>query len=178
VSRHYRKLSLAQGSSLCTVGVLAGLALLVAAPRIRLFPLDTLFVLAAWFCLWFFSHDLAHHVVGRIVGVSFRYYFLGRSTITKLNLPIVSNSMRVVPVLGLKIDKATLKSISPTRVRAMYAAGAVSSMFLPWLVIPTGYMVGVPVGILLTILTIANVVFTLYFSSRVGDLHHARMVRS
>src|SRR5436305_13769298 len=84
----------------------------------------------------------------------------------------------MVPVLGLKIDKSSLKSASPNKARAMYASGAISSMFLPWLVIPTGFLVGLPVGILLTILTIANVVFTLYFSPRVGDLHHARLVRS
>jgi hypothetical protein len=177
VSAHFRRLSLAQGSSLCVVGVLVGLTLLVAAPRLRSFPVEVLFVLVAWFCLWFFSHDLAHHVVGRIVGVGFRYYFLGRSVITKLGLPIVSTVLRMVPVLGLKIDRSTLKSISPNRVRAMYAAGALSSILLPWVVIPTGFAVSLPVGILLTVLTVANDLFTLYFSSRVGDLHHARFVR-
>ena len=60
----------------------------------------------------------------------------------------------------------------------MYSSGAVFSMFLPWVVIPTGILVGLPVGILISILTAANVVFTLYFSPRVGDLHNARMVRS
>ena len=155
-----------------------GLALLIVASRIRLFPLDALFILVAWFCLWFFSHDLAHHIVGRVVGVSFRYYFLGRSAITKMSLPIVSNLLRVVPVLGLKIDRSSLKAVSPNRARAMYASGALFSMFLPWVVIPTGYIVSLPVGILLTVLTVGNDVFTLYFSPRVGDLHHARMVRS
>ena len=177
MSKHYRRLSLAQGASLCVVGLLIGLTLLVASPRIRLFPVNVLFLLVAWFCLCFFSHDLAHHVIGRIVGVGFRYYFLGRSSITKLNLPIVSNVLRMFPVLGLKIDKSSLKSASPNKARAMYASGGISSMFLPWLVIPTGFSLSLPVGILLAILTIANVVFTLYFSLQVGDLHHARMVR-
>src|SRR5438445_4335589 len=122
---------MAQGSSLCAVGLLAGLTLLVVVPHVKLFPVDLIFIFAAWFCFWFFSHDLAHHIVGRIVGVGFRYYFLGRSTITKLNLPIVSNLLKVVPVLGLKIDKSSLKSVSPKRVRAMYSSGAVFSMFLP-----------------------------------------------
>jgi hypothetical protein len=81
-------------------------------------------------------------------------------------------------VLGLKIDKPSLNSISRNRVRAMYVSGVVSSMFLPWLVIPAGISVALPVGILLTILTVANDVFTLYFSVLVGDLHRARMVRS
>jgi len=177
VSKHYRRLSLAQGSSLCSVGVLTGVALLVVAPHVKSLPVDVLLLLAAWFCLWFFSHDLAHHVVGRIVGVGFRYYFLGRSSITKLSLPFASSLLKTVPVLGLKIDKSSLNSISPNGVRAMYASGAIFSMFLPWIVIPSGFSVGLPVGILITILTIANVVFTLYFSPRVGDLHHARMVR-
>jgi hypothetical protein len=178
VSTHFRRLSLAQGASLCVFGVLVGLALLVLAPRIKLFPINALFILAAWFCLWFFSHDLAHHIVGRILGITFRYYFLGRSAIAKLGLPVVSNAMRFVPVLGLKLDKPSLDSISRVRVRAMYASGALSSMFLPWLVVPAGYAISLPVGILLTILTIANDAFTLYFSVEVGDLHHAWMVRS
>ena len=155
-----------------------GLALIVAVPRIRFFPVDALLVLVAWFCLWFFSHDLAHHIVGKVVGVSFRYYFLGRSAITKMSLPVASNLLRVVPVLVLKIDKSSLNSISPNNVRAMYASGAVSSMLMPWLVVPTAYGINFPAGILLTILTMANDVFTLYFSPQVGDLRHARMVRS
>jgi hypothetical protein len=178
LSPHFRRLSLAQGASLCVFGLLLGLALLITAPLVKLFPLNALFVLVSWFCLWFFSHDLAHHIVGRVVGVRFRYYFLGRSAITKLDLPIASNLLKVVPVLGLKIDKSSLDSISPNRVRAMYASGALFSMFLPWIVIPTGYVVSLPVGILLTLLTVVNDVFTLYFSPQVGDLHHARMVRS
>ena len=177
MSKHYRRLSLAQGASLCVVRLLIGLALLVASPRIRLFPVNVLFLLVAWFCLWFFSHDLAHHVIGRIVGVGFRYYFLGRSSITKLSLPVVSNLLRIVPVLGLKIDRSSLKSVSPNGARSMYASGAVISMFLPWIVVPTGFSVGLSIGILLTLLTMANIVFTLYFSPQVGDLHHARLVR-
>ena len=178
MSKHYRRLSLAQGASLCIVGLLAGLTLIVAASRVKLFPINALFILAAWFCFWFFSHDLAHHVVGRIFGVGFRYYFFGRSTITKLNLPIASNLLKVVSVLGLKTDKSSLKTVSPNGLRMMYASGAVFSMFLPWVVIPAGFSIGRPVGILITLLTLANVGFTLYFSTRVGDLHHARVVRS
>jgi len=95
-----------------------------------------------------------------------------------MSLPIASNLLRAVPVLGLKIDKSSLNSISPNDVQAMYASGVVSSMLLPWVVVPTGYAISLPVGILLTVLTIANDVFTLYFSPQVGDLHHTRMVRS
>lgn len=94
-----------------------------------------------------------------------------------MSLPVASNLLNAVPVLGLKIDKASLDSISPNNVRAMYASGAVSSMLLPWLVVPIGYAISLPVGILLTVVTVANDVFTLYFSPQVGDIHQARMVR-
>src|SRR5438093_13462425 len=144
---------------------MVGLLFLFAAPQVRPLSLGFLFLLGAWFCLWFFSHDLAHHVVGRIVGVGFRYYFLGRSSITKLSLPIVSNLLRMFPVLGLKIDKSSLKSASPNKARAMYASGVISSLCLPWLVIPTGFSLSLRVGIFLTILTIANVFLTLSFSA-------------
>ncbi len=59
----------------------------------------------------------------------------------------------------------------------MYASGAVSSMFLPLLVLPTAYTVDILVGLLLTLLTGANILFTVYFSVRVGDLHRAWTVR-
>jgi len=161
---------------LCTVGILIGLSFLVVAPRVRPLP-GFLLLLGAWFCLWFFSHDLAHHIVGRIVGVGFRYYFLGRSAITKLRLPIISELSRNFLVLGLKIDTSRLRSTSKRRLRAMYASGAVSSMFLPLLVLPTAYTVDILVGLLLTLLTGANILFTVYFSVRVGDLHRAWTVR-
>jgi len=178
VSTHSRRLSLAQGLSLCVFGVMVGLALPIVTPHIRLFPVNALLVLVAWFCLWFFSHDLAHHIVGRILGVTFRYYFIGRSAIIRLGLPVISELMRVVPVLGLEIDKPSLSSIPASRVRAMYGSGVVSSMLLPWLAIPVGFTISLPFGILITLLTLANDVFTLYFTVQVGDLHHARMVRS
>jgi len=134
-------------------------------------------LLGAWFCLWFFSHDLAHHVVGRVLGVGFRYYFVGRSAITRLRLPMVSEFSSKIPVLGLKIDKHTLESVSPNKARIMYASGAVSSMLLPLLVLPVAYVISIPVGVVFTLFTLANILFTIYFGSRVGDLHRAGMGR-
>jgi len=178
LSLHHRRLSLGQGASLCLFGILFGLAFLSLAPRAGSLLASFLFLLVAWFCLWFFSHDLAHHVVGRIVGVGFRYYFLGRPAITKLKLPVVSGLSGKVPVLGLKIDMSSLGSVSSARVRAMYVSGAVFSMFLPLLVLPTAYTVNSIVEVVFTLLTLANILFTVYFSSRVGDLYRAQMVRS
>src|SRR5207247_10617063 len=126
---------------------MVGLLFLFAAPQVRPLSLGFLFLLGAWFCLWFFSHDLAHHVVGRVLGVGFRYYFLGRSAITKLRLPMISELSSKIPVLGLKIDKHTLESVSPNKARIMYASGARSSMLLTFLLLPTGYVICIPFGL-------------------------------
>src|SRR5436853_6093869 len=98
--------------------MLIGLTLLVASPRIRLFPVNVLFLLVAWFCLWFFSHDLSHHIIGRIFGVGCRYSFLGRSTITRLSLATASNLLRLGPVLGLNVENFGINPASPDQARA------------------------------------------------------------
>ena len=175
----HRRLSLAQGASLCSVGVLFGLALLLAVPFAELLFVRILLSLASWFCLWFFSHDLAHHLVGKIFGIRFSYYYIGRSSITKLRIPVISEVLAKIPVLGIKIDSTSLAEVAPSRRGLMHASGAVSSMILPWIVVSTVYRLE-PfwVGALFTLLTIGNMIFTFYFSSRVGDLYRARRVRT
>jgi len=91
----------------------------------------------------------------------------------KLRLPMVSELLSKIPVLGLKIDKHTLESVSPNKARIIYASAAISSMLLPFLVLPTAYIISIPVGTVFTLLTLANSLFTIYFSSHVGDLHRA-----
>ncbi len=131
----------------------------------------------AWFCLWFFIHDLTHHIVGRLSGIRFQYYFLGRSSIRKLKLPIISSLMEHIPVLVLKIERESFKRASPGARRWMHASGAFASMVLPWIIVPSGFTVGPYwVGTLLALLVIGNVLFTLYFSPKTGDIHRARTV--
>ncbi len=53
-----------------------------------------------------------------------------------------------------------------------------SSMILPWIVLPTSYTIGpVWIGFLLTLLTLGNDLFTLYFSPKVGDFSAAHAVK-
>lgn len=174
MSRHYRRLSLGQGLSLCTLGFLIGIAFLPVTPRITYLPGQIAMLLASWIFLWFFSHDLAHHVIGKIVGVDFRYYFLGRSAITKLRLPAVSKLAQYIPILSLKVDRLSLEPLSRNRIGLMYSAGALASMLLPFLVLPTAFSIRIVLGALFTLLTLANLLFTIYFSLEAGDLRRAR----
>jgi len=147
---------------------------LLVAPRIKFFPGQVLLLLGSWVFFWFFSHDLAHHIIGRIVRIDFRYYFLGRSAITKLKLPVVSGLARKIPILSLKVDKPSLEGLSRTRIGLMYSAGTFASMLVPFLVLPVAFSIQTLLGVFFAILTLANLLFTIYFSSRAGDLSRAR----
>jgi len=137
--------------------------------------LNITLLLAAWFCFWFFSHCLTHFVVGKILGVNFLFYFVGRSSVVKLNLPVVSSLVRQVPVLGIKVDNASLQKISPHKRAIMFASGAVASMISP-LISVVYAILHLPawIGVFISVLTIGNIILTLVFSSKVGDFSKAR----
>ncbi len=175
---NYRRISLAQGVVLSVSGLLIGLAALLVAPIVSSLAIRLLLLLIAWVCFGFFSHDLAHHLVGRAFGIQFEYYFIGRSTIRKLKLPVVAEVMRRIPILGLKINRSSLEKASPGERRWMLRSGAISSMILPWIILPTSYAIGpLWVGILFTLLTVGTDLFTIYFSPKVGDFAAARAVK-
>ena len=172
-----RKLSLAQGAGLSITGLGAGLASLLLASLDIVLLARVLLLLVAWFAFWFFSHDLAHHITGELVGIKFRYYYLGRSAIRKLKLPVIPGLMNKIPVLVLKVDSESLSHASARARRWMYASGAIVSISLPWLIIPESFTLGPIWGLLFLALVLGNDLFTLYFSPKTGDLYRARMVK-
>lgn len=141
-----------------------------------LYSLPKLMVLlVSWFCFWFFSHCLAHFAIGKILGVNFLYYFVSKSSLTKLDIPIISFLAKLFPVLGIKIDRSTFKSISPKKKAMVYASGTLASMISPMvcLIYAVVYLENW-MGAFLSLITAGNIVFTLIFSAKVGDLSKAR----
>lgn len=85
--------------------------------------------------------------------------------------------MEKIPVMVLRVDKASLASVSPQALKLMHVSGAVSSMFLPWIVVPASYSIGpLWVGVFFTALTLGNDLFTLFFSPKAGDIYRARRI--
>ncbi len=158
------------------VGLGAGLASLFLSQN-AVPPVRIILLLFSWFALWFFSHGLAHEITGELLGIKFQYYFLGRSAIRKLSLPLIPLLMNKIPVLVLKVDPASLLHASPNDRRWMYRSGAVVSMLLPWMIIPESFTLGPIFGLLFLALVLGNDLFTLYFSPKTGDLYRARMVQ-
>jgi len=176
----YRRFTLAQGATICVIGLALGALAWQLGVVSTQYPLllRVLFLLFAWFSFWFFIHGLTHHAVGKMFGIRFQYYFLGRSAIRKLNLPLVSSLMWKVPVFVLKVDRSSLRGASPRRRRWMYASGAVASMGLPWIIVPSSFSLGPNwVGVFFVMLVLGNTLFTLYFSPKTGDLYRAKLVK-
>jgi len=166
------------GNGIEVLGIAVGVYLLVAASSINAVPLRFLVYLISWVCLVFFPHCLAHFAVGRLVGVRFTYYTLDKSSITKLRLPIISSVSSMIPLLTLKIDRGSLRSVSPGARAVMFASGAVVSMILPFLAVVAS--IGrLPViwSVALFLISVANVCFDLYYSPRAGDLSRIKCAR-
>jgi hypothetical protein len=70
-------------------------------------------------------HDLAHYVVGRIVGIRFHSYFIG-------------GPLKVTP--GLKTDYESYLKASPGSRATMHAAGALASKAAPFAVFVGAYV--------------------------------------
>ncbi len=169
-----RKFTPAQGAGISILGLAAGIVSLAIA-SINAMPLfRVILLLFAWFTFWFFSHDLAHHITGQLVGIRFRYYYLGKSAIRKLNLPIIPQLMNRIPVLVLKVDHESLRQATPRSRIAMFSSGPIVSIVLPSLIIPASFSLGPILGLLFLALVVGNDLFTLYFSPKTGDLYRAR----
>lgn len=169
-----RKIAVSLGNFIELAGTLFGLSLILLAPAMPLMFLSFLSYLIAWFCLEFFPHSLAHYVVGRLVGVRFRCYSLGRSSVFKVAPRFLSVFSSKSMILTLHVDQASLRSLSRLRRSMMFASGAVVSMLLPFLAAMASLgRIPWELSAVLLLISAANFVFDLFFSPKAGDLSRA-----
>jgi len=165
------KLPTIVGNTVEVLGILFAFCLLLTASSVLSTSLRFLLYLIAMGAFVFFPHGLAHYITGRLVGVRFKYYFLTKSAVSKLKLPLFSTLANQLPVLALKIDRASLRSVSNGRRAVMFASGAVASMVLPFIV-PVASIGRVPLvfSVVLFLVGAANAAFDLYYSPKAGDI--------
>jgi hypothetical protein len=159
------KISIAAGTALSVLAIaFAALLTVWAFPR----PLDYLAKLVAWFLLWFFTHDLAHFLVGALAGVRFSHYYVGLSNLYRSRL-VPRGLKKFIVALGIKIDRGRSRA-GRYGYFAMFIAGPLASMVIPFAV-PL-YLVAAgrfgTFALLLLALSVANVAFTVPFSLSVG----------
>jgi hypothetical protein len=130
-----------------TSSVLAGVALVFAA--------------GAWSTTW---HDLAHWVVGRLVGIRFLCYFVGSW---------------IPPTPGLKIDYATYLRVSAGARVWMHASGAVATKLASFVVLAFWPASDAPgwAGWALLVLGVLQLITDAVFSVRSSDWKRVRRER-
>ena len=165
------RISLAVGTVLTALGTAAGFIPLMLIPTGGL-TTDIIAGLISFLLLWFFPHDLAHLTVGYLTGVRFSYYYIGLSNLTRL-LPTKLKTLPIV--LGIRIDRGRSRA-GKLGFAAMYLAGPSASMLLPFLPPVVLFMKQNGLGIassVLLVLAAANLLFSLFFSYRVGCIGKA-----
>jgi len=86
-----------------SIGMLI-LAVEIAKHAYALLDIPRILVLIiCWFTMLYFSHCLSHYIVGRLLGIKFRYYFLSSSMLAKAGIPIISRLLSVKAFLTLKL---------------------------------------------------------------------------
>jgi len=172
MSRMGIRIPLAFGSLIGLLGTSIAFLLVYYAAAIQHQGIKFILYLSSIGCLIFFPHSLAHFIVGSSVGIKFKYYRVGRSSISKLALPI---RLLSIPVLTLIIDHPSLNSVSWIGKAAMYASGAIVSMTLPLIVAVYAFnRLSVSLWLILLVVVIANLLFDLYYSPKSGDLSRIR----
>ena len=169
------KIPLAIGNLIEILGTSFAFYLIYAASDIGAVAVRFLFYLLSWMCLVFFPHCLTHFIVGRLVGIRFTHYSLGKSGVARLRMPFVSAIASKAPLLTLRVDRTSLSSASRGGRAVMFASGATASMIMPfYAAVASLQHLPIPLIIFLIVLSVANLIFDFYYSPRAGDISRIR----
>jgi hypothetical protein len=143
------------GLAALATGTLIGLAL-VGGAFLAEPPVNSLLMLAGAGALLAGTHDLAHWVIGRVVGIRFTELFIARPN---------------RPQPGIKIDYATYLRASPRARAWMHAAGALVTKLVPFALIPLAVAARTPrwVTVILALLGVVQVATDVLFSTKTSD---------
>lgn len=149
--------------------IVAALLLAYALTQSNSLPIYLLSMAIAWY----FCHDAAHYLVGRLLGIRFKYFYLGISNIARSHIFPKWLSNRLM-VLGLKVEWKDSK-VDNKRIGHMMIAGPLASIFTPALypvliLIAGGDALSLYV---LSALTLANALLTVPLSYRYGCINKA-----
>ncbi|HEV2226806.1 MAG TPA: hypothetical protein VGR56_08395 [Nitrososphaerales archaeon] len=138
-------------------------------------PLFAIYVLVALGAGTYLVHCPAHYIVGRSLGISFRSIRLGRTTLARALPPRFSGLARLVPILTLSTEKASLAKASKGRAAAMYASGTIASVCSAFIIagVATLSEASFPAAVA-WLAAIGYLLFDVAFSPRTGDISRAR----
>ena len=138
------------------------------------FPL-ALYIVAAELAATYLVHCPTHYVVGRVVGIKFTKIRFGKTTLARVLPSRFAGLARLIPILTLSTDKASLAKASKARAAAMYASGTVASVSSAFVIagVATVTEAWLPAAIT-WLVAIGYLVFDVILSPRSGDIMKAR----
>jgi hypothetical protein len=142
--RVFARLSIAAGNALQIGGILAACLALRAARSSSSTAIAVTEMLLAWVLLYFFSHAIAHWLVGRSLGIRFQFYSVGGTANPEGWPPGLRWIFEHLPFFGVQTEKCSMQAAKPAARALMWAAGVTSSAVLPTLAVCWAWRSGVP----------------------------------
>lgn len=125
------RLSIVPGNIIQLAGLAAGFALLGVAARANSPGFAIVEMLVGWLLLYFSCHAIAHWLVGRLLGIRFRFYTVGGTAKPEIYPRAVRWLFQHLPFFGVQTERASMNKASARSRAAMWAAGATSSVVVP-----------------------------------------------
>ena len=142
--RVFARLSIAAGNIWQVGGILAACIALRASRSTDSTAMAVVTMLLAWVLLYFSCHAIAHWLVGRIVGIRFRFYTVGGTGNPQGWPPGLRWIFEHLPFLGVQTEKLSMQNVSPGARAVMWSAGVTSSAIIPDLGVFWAWRSGVP----------------------------------
>lgn len=134
-----------------------------------------LYVVVVELAATYLVHCPAHYIVGGVVGIRFRNIRFGQTTLARVLPGRFAGLTRLVPILTLSTDKASLAKASKVKCAAMYASGTVASVTSAFVIAGAATVTEalLPAAIA-WLVAVGYLVFDVVFSPKNGDLSRAR----
>jgi hypothetical protein len=142
--RVFARLSIAAGNALQIGGILAACVALHAARSSPSRAIAVSEMLVAWVLLYFFSHAIAHWLVGRSLGIRFLFYSVGGTGNPEGWPPGLRWVFEHLPFFGVQTERHSMQAARPAARALMWAAGVTSSAVLPTLAVFWAWHSAVP----------------------------------
>lgn len=135
----------------------------------------TAYIVAVELVTTYLIHCPAHYFVGRVFGIRFSAIRIGRTGLTRLLPTGFGRIARLLPILTLSTERASLAAVSRKKVAVMYGSGTVASTASAVAVAVFFTMEGSFSNSAATwAVALLYLAFDLVFSPRGGDLFRAK----
>src|SRR5215472_3170560 len=174
--RFWAKLPVAVGNLVQLGGIVVGVLLILSAGASRgIAALSVLLAVLGIVAVYLCSHAIAHWAVGRLVGLRFAYIGVRGTDHPEAYPAGMREVMAATPMFTTVSTKRSRAAASPTAMAAYFAAGETSTTICTALAGLLAFLVGVPGGVVILIISIIWVLIAVAttFAPK-GDYYKAR----